>query len=132
MGFDFGTKRIGVALGNTILLEAQALEIINSQLRVVRFARIEALIKLWQPDQLVVGLPLTQDDQEQLTSVQSRRFAKQLNGRFNLPVHLVDERESSLQAQETVGCRPDDAWAAAVILQRYLDAWVTPQQQRSL
>ena len=132
MGFDFGTKRIGVALGNTILLEAQALEIINSELRVVRFARIEALIKLWQPDQLVVGLPLTQDDQEQLTSVQSRRFANQLNGRFNLPVHLVDERESSLQAQETVGSRPDDAWAAAVILQRYLDAWVTPQQQSSL
>jgi len=132
MGFDFGTKRIGVALGNTILLEAQALEIINSELRVVRFARIEALIKLWQPDQLVVGLPLTQDDQEQLTSVQSRRFAQQLNGRFNLPVHLVDERESSLQAQETVGNRPDDAWAAAVILQRYLDAWVTPQQQSSL
>jgi putative Holliday junction resolvase len=132
MGFDFGTKRIGVALGNTILLEAQALEIIKSEIRVVRFARIEALIKQWQPDQLVVGLPLTLDDQEQLTSVQSRRFAQQLNGRFNLPVHLVDERESSLQAQTTVGNRPDDAWAASIILQRYLDAWAPPQQPSSI
>jgi putative Holliday junction resolvase len=131
MGFDFGTKRIGVALGNTILLQARALDIIQSEVRKVRFARIEALIKMWQPNELVVGLPLTQDDQEQLTSVQSRRFAQQLQGRFDLPVHLVDERESSLQAQETVGNRPDDAFAAAVILQRYLDAWVAPQHKSS-
>jgi putative Holliday junction resolvase len=132
MGFDFGTKRIGVALGNTILLQARAVEIIQSEVRKVRFARIEALIKMWQPNELVVGLPLTQDDQEQLTTVQSRRFAQQLQGRFNLPVHLVDERDSSLQAQETVGNRPDDAFAAAIILQRYLDAWVTPQQKSSI
>lgn len=132
MGFDFGTKRIGVALGNTILLQARAVEIIKSEVRKVRFARIEALIKMWQPNELVVGLPLTQDDQEQLTTVQSRRFAQQLQGRFNLPVHLVDERDSSLQAQETVGNRPDDAFAAAIILQRYLDAWVTPQQKSSI
>lgn len=129
MGFDFGTKRIGVALGNTILLQARALEIIQSEVRKVRFARIEALIKMWQPNELVVGLPLTQDNQEQLASMQSRRFAQQLQGRFNLPVHLVDERESSLEAQSSVGNRPDDAFAAAVILQRYLDAWLTPQQQ---
>jgi putative Holliday junction resolvase len=132
MGFDFGTKRIGVALGNTILLQARAVEIIQSEVRKVRFARIEALIKMWQPNELVVGLPLTQDDQEQLTTVQSRRFAQQLQGRFNLPVHLVDERDSSLQAQETVGNRPDDAFAAAIILQRYLDAWATPQQKSSI
>ncbi len=132
MGFDFGTKRIGVALGNTILLQARALEIIQSEVRKVRFARIEALIKMWQPNELVVGLPLTQDNQEQLASMQSRRFAQQLQGRFNLPVHLVDERESSLEAQLSVGNRPDDAFAAAVILQRYLDAWLTPQQQSSI
>jgi len=128
LGFDFGTKRIGVALGNTILLQARALEIIQSEVSKVRFARIEALIKIWQPNELVVGLPLTLDDQEQLASVQSRRFAQRLQGRFDLPVHLVDERDSSLQAQSTVGNRPDDAFAAAIILQRYLDAWVTQQQ----
>lgn len=132
MGFDFGTKRIGVALGNTVLLQARALEIIHSEVRKVRFERIEALIKMWQPNELVVGLPLTQDNQEQLTSMQSRRFAQQLQGRFNLPVHLVDERDSSLEAQSSVGNRPDDAFAAAVILQRYLDAWLTPQQQSSI
>lgn len=132
MGFDFGTKRIGVALGNTILLQARAIEIIQSEVRKVRFARIEALIKMWQPNELVVGLPLTQDNQEQLASMQSRRFAQQLQGRFNLPVHLVDERDSSLEAQSSVGNRPDDAYAAAVILQRYLDAWLTPQQQSSI
>ena len=132
MGFDFGTKRIGVALGNTVLLQARALEIIHSEVRKLRFERIEALIKMWQPNELVVGLPLTQDNQEQLTSMQSRRFAQQLQGRFNLPVHLVDERDSSLEAQSSVGNRPDDAFAAAVILQRYLDAWLTPQQQSSI
>ena len=132
MGFDFGTKRIGVALGNTVLLQARALEIIHSEVRKVRFERIEALIKMWQPNELVVGLPLTQDNQEQLTSMQSRRFAQQLQGRFNLPVHLVDERDSSLEAQSSVGNRPDDAFAAAVILQRYLDAWLAPQQQSSI
>jgi putative Holliday junction resolvase len=132
MGFDFGTKRLGVALGNTILLQARALEIIQSEVRQVRFARIEALIKMWQPNELVVGLPLTQDNQEQLASMQSRRFAQQLQGRFNLPVHLVDERDSSLEAQSSVGNRPDDAFAAAVILQRYLDACLTPQQQSSI
>lgn len=122
LAFDFGTKRIGVALGNTLLRQARPLEIIASEVKRIRFARIEALIVQWQPDRLVVGLPLTPDGGEQLASRLSRRFAHQLEGRFGLPVTLVDERGSSLQAQALVGNAPDDAAAASVILQRYLDA----------
>lgn len=126
LGFDFGARRIGVALGNTILKQARELEIIDSPVSKVRFARISALIQAWQPDELVVGLPLTLDDQEQPASLQCRRFAQQLKGRYKLPVHLIDERGSSLQAQQLVRNQPDDAVAAAIILQRYFDALSTP------
>lgn len=132
LGFDFGTQRIGVALANTIIGDARPLEIIDSPVRDVRFARIASLIQAWQPNELVVGLPLTLDDQEQSASVQSRRFANQLQGRYKLPVHLVDERGSSLEAQESVGHQPDDAMAAAIILQRYLDTLLTPQKLSAL
>lgn len=122
LAFDFGSKRIGVALANTLLRHARPLEIIDSPVKRVRFARIESLLVQWQPDALVVGLPLTQTGDEQPASAQSRRFAHQLEGRFGLSVTLVDERGSSLQAQAIVGNAPDDAVAAAIILQRYLDA----------
>ena len=122
LAFDFGTQRIGVALGNTLLRQARPLEIIRAQTKLQRFALIEALVLRWQPDVLVVGLPLTADGGEQLVTRQSRRFGHQLQGRFGLPIVMVDERHSSLQAQETVGHAADDAMAAAIILQRYLDA----------
>jgi len=122
MAFDFGTQRIGVALGNTLLRQARPIEIIRAQTKLQRFALIEALVVHWQPDVLVVGLPLTPDGGEQLATRQCRRFGHQLQGRFGLPIVLVDERDSSLQAQETVGNSADDAMAAAIILQRYLDA----------
>jgi putative holliday junction resolvase len=122
LAFDFGTQRIGVALGNTLLRQARPIEIIRAQTKLQRFARIEALIVQWQPDALVVGLPLTPEGGEQLVTRQCRRFGHQLQGRFGLPIILVDERDSSIQAQETVGNAADDAMAAAIILQRYLDA----------
>jgi putative Holliday junction resolvase len=122
LAFDFGTQRIGVALGNTLIGHARALEIINTDVKTRRFARIEELVVQWQPQALVVGLPLTETGGEQLATRQARRFANQMQGRFGLPVHLVDERGSSLEAQQLVGNRPDDAVAAAIILQRYFDA----------
>lgn len=121
LAFDYGTQRIGVALGNTVLRSARPLEIIDSDVKIRRFARIEELLVQWQPDLLVVGLPLTPSGGEQLTTRQSRRFANQLQGRYGLPVLLVDERGSTLEAQEIVGNRADDAAAAAIILQRYFD-----------
>lgn len=121
LAFDYGTLRIGVALGNTILGHARPLEIITTPEKAKRFARIEELVVQWQPQTLVVGLPLTPAGGEQLASRQARRFAHQLTGRLGLPVTLVDERDSSLQAQAVVGHGPDDAVAAAIILQRYFD-----------
>lgn len=123
LSFDFGEKKIGVAIGNTLTRQARPLEIIFSELRDVRFGRIAALLAEWQPQRLVVGLALAADGGEQPATARCRRFANQLNGRFNLPVVLVDERGSSMEAQGLLKTNaPDDAMAAMVILQRYLDA----------
>lgn len=122
LAFDYGAKKLGVALGNTLLRQARPLEIILEATRVGRFARIEALLKRWEPQRLVVGLALSTDGSEQYASQHCRRFARQLEGRFGLPVVLVDERGSSVQAQKITGNDPDDAVAAAIILQRYFDA----------
>ncbi|ETD72167.1 Holliday junction resolvase [Pelistega indica] len=123
LAFDFGLKKIGVALGNTLLKQATPLTIIQTATKQARFEEIERLLKKWQPQQLVVGLPLTEDGQEQYASLHARRFANQLQGRFNLPVQLIDERGSSLEAQQRLGNHTlDDAVAAAIILERYFDA----------
>lgn len=123
LGFDFGTRRIGVALGNTITGQARPLEIIASEPVKPRFHRIEQLLHEWQPNLLVVGLALTTSGGEQDATARCRRFANQLHGRFGLPVVLQDERNSSLEAQALQKRHaPDDALAACVILQRYLDS----------
>jgi len=122
LAFDYGTKKVGVAMGNTVLKQGRPLEIISAATRVGRFARIQALIDLWKPDRLVVGLALTTEGGDQYATLKCRRFANQLHGRFGLPVVLVDERGSSMQAQQIVGNAPDDSLAAAIILQRYFDA----------
>lgn len=123
LAFDFGLKKIGVAIGNTLTAQARPLCILRSATRDQRFAQIGPLLAQWQPDAVVVGLPLTLDGDEQPASRQSRRFARQLEGRYRVPVLLVDERGSSLEAQHILGSNaPDDAVAAAVILQRYLDS----------
>jgi len=121
LAFDYGAKKLGVALGNTLLKQARPREIILEATRVGRFARIEALLEQWKPERLVVGLALAPDGDEQYASQHCRRFARQLEGRFGLPVVLVDGRGSSMQAQKMTGNDPDDAVAAAIILQRYFD-----------
>jgi len=122
LAFDYGAKKLGVALGNTLLKQARPLDLILEPTRDGRFARIEALLKTWQPERLVVGLALATDGTEQYASQHCRRFARQLEGRFGIPVVLVDERGSSVEAQKITGNAPDDAVAAAIILQRYFDA----------
>ncbi|MVW73383.1 MULTISPECIES: Holliday junction resolvase RuvX [unclassified Bordetella] len=123
LAFDFGEKKIGIAIGNTLTRQARPLEIIFSEERAVRFGRIAALLEEWHPQRVVVGLALASDGGDQPATARCRRFANQLNGRFGLDVVLVDERGSSMEAQELLGTNaPDDAMAAAVILQRYLDA----------
>ena len=122
LAFDYGAKKLGVALGNTLLKQAQPLDLILEPTRDGRFARIAALIKTWQPERMVVGLALATDGSEQYATQHCRRFARQLEGRYGIPVVLVDERGSSVEAQKITGNAPDDAVAAAIILQRYFDA----------
>ncbi len=119
MAFDFGEKRIGVAIGNLITGGARPLAVIEHERREDRFAAIEALIREWGPDRLVVGLPVYPDGATHPFSQRCRRFANQLAGRFGLPVSLEDERFTSALAP-----KPDhmiDAQAAAILLQGVLD-----------
>lgn len=123
LALDYGLKKIGVAIGNTLTRRARPLEVLRPVTREQRFAALASLLEQWRPDRVVVGLPLALDGGEQYASTRCRRFANQLRGRFGLLVELVDERGSSLEAQELLGTHEaDDAVAAAVILQRYLDA----------
>lgn len=120
MGFDFGTHRIGVAVGNTVTRTASALCSVRAQRRQERFDAIASLLGQWRPGQLVVGLPLTRDEgAEQERSGQARRFANQLRGRFGLPVAMVDERYTS-RAAEDCGAADVDAESARLILEQYL------------
>ncbi|MDE1952276.1 MAG: Holliday junction resolvase RuvX [Betaproteobacteria bacterium] len=119
MGFDFGEKRIGVAIGNTITASARPLQSVRAERRDTKFDAIGQLIALWQPTQLVVGLPLSREGEEQLRTTQARRFANQLHGRFKLPVAMVDERYTS-RAAEDAGAVDVDAESARLILEQFL------------
>lgn len=123
LAFDYGTRKIGIAIGNTLTRQARPLEVLAPVTREQRFAAIGRLLQEWRPDRVVVGLPLTADGGDQYATLRCRRFANQLRGRYGLTVELVDERGSSVEAQAILGTNePDDAVAAAVILQRYLDS----------
>jgi putative Holliday junction resolvase len=119
-GFDFGTKRIGVAMGNTMIGQASPLAVIKAIDNAARFTQIKALIDTWGPARLIVGLPLHPDGAEHEMTARCRRFANQLHGRFGIPVELVDERYSSAVLSAKRGEVIDDR-AAAVILQQYFD-----------
>jgi len=120
LAFDFGLKRIGVAVGNSILRHAQPLTIITAATNEAKFAAIADLVAQWEPDMAVVGLPLHPDGAEHEMTVRCRRFANQLHGRFGLTTALVDERYSSAVLSQQRGQFIDDA-AAAIILQQYFD-----------
>lgn len=121
VAFDFGVKRIGVAIGNTMLRQAEPLKVIKAEDNTTRFADIQKLLDEWTPTLLVVGLPMHPDGNEHEMTARARRFANQLNGRFNLPVELVDERYSSAVISAKRGEVIDDR-AAAIILQQYFDS----------
>ena len=130
LAFDYGEVRIGVATGSSEVGIASPVETIACVENDKKFARIEALIKEWQPTLLVVGLPCYLDGTEHDMSRLARKFANRLNGRFSLPVHLVDERLSSAAASSALnetGLRGRkqktalDQVAAMQILQTYFD-----------
>lgn len=122
LAFDFGTRRVGVASGNTVLGLAQPLRTIAAEGE-ARFAAIGALLREWRPDALVVGVPLHPDGAPHEQTRRARRFANQLRGRFGLAVHEVDERYTTTEAL-AAGAPDADAAAAALILEQHLRALV--------
>jgi putative Holliday junction resolvase len=118
LAFDFGTRRVGVAVGGRAPERATPLCTIDAT-GDARFAAIEALIREWQPDALVVGVPFHPDGAPHDNTARARRFARQLHGRYGLPVHEVDERWTTTEAR-AAGATDLDAAAAALILQQHL------------
>ncbi|CAG9175636.1 Putative pre-16S rRNA nuclease [Cupriavidus laharis] len=122
LAFDYGEKKIGVALGNFITRQATALTILPNLSVEGRFQAVGDLIREWTPVQLVVGMPVNPEGGEQPSMRLARRFGNQLNGRFGLPVEWVDERYSSRMAAMAGARRGElDAEAARIILQQYFD-----------
>ena len=129
LAFDFGTRRIGLAVGNSITGSSQALTPITAdQDDARRFALIAAQIKEWAPDQLVVGLPCYPDGAEHAMTAKARRFGNQLHGRFGLPVAWVDERYTSAVLEADPGFKKSkaskkdgslDSASARLILEQY-------------
>lgn len=120
LGFDFGLKRIGVAVGNTFMKQAQPLTIISAATNDAKFAAIATLVQQWKPGCCIVGVPSHPDGAEHEMTVRCRRFANQLHGRFGVTTVLVDERYSSAVLSQQRGQLIDDQ-AAAIILQQYFD-----------
>lgn len=118
LAFDFGTRRLGVASGNTLTGMATPL----TTLALVGEARLAAIARLvdeWRPDALVVGVPFHPDGAAHVNTTRARSFARTLAARFGKPVHEVDERYTTVEAK--AAGRPDlDAAAAALILEQYL------------
>ena len=118
LAFDFGTKRVGVASGNSLTRSAAPLGTIATQGE----ARVEAIGRLvaeWRPAALIVGVPLHPDGASHLSTERARRFGRQLCARFGLPVHEVDERYTTTEARAG-GADDLDAAAAAIILEQFL------------
>ena len=134
LGFDYGTKRLGVAVGQAVTRSSNPLCTLEAQREKPDWDMITNLIHEWQPEGLVVGLPVHMDGTEQAITARAKRFARQLEGRFGLPVHLADERLSSREAKSIIkhnrqmGHRRRktekhdiDKVAATLILQRWLE-----------
>ncbi len=129
VGFDFGMRRIGVAVGQTATRTAQALETLNVRDGIPQWEQITRLISEWKPDALVVGIPVQMDGSEQTMTYAARRFANRLKERYHLPVYHTDERLTSVEARsriyeaggyKSLTKRPIDGMAAAVLLEAWL------------
>ena len=117
LAFDFGTKRIGVAIGNSEIRQAQSLKTIQNKSLDDTFGAIQKLVQEWEVTNFVVGLPTHPDGAEHEMTKRAKRFGNQLNGRLNLPVQWVDERYTSAVAENQMG--DIDSQAAVLILEQY-------------
>ena len=134
LGFDVGSRRIGVAIGSAFAVAARAIAVVEIPAGGIDWSAMDRLIKEWRPQGLVVGDPLTLEGEDQPNRKRAHAFARQLLTRYAVPVVLVDERSSSVEAarrfaqQRANGHKRKrdaanlDAVAAAVIIERWLDA----------
>jgi putative Holliday junction resolvase len=118
LALDFGLKRTGFAVGNRLLRTAQPQGTLVAEGK-ARFEKVAQQLTTWQPDALVVGVPFHPDGAAHENTLRARRFARQLHGRFNLPVFEVDERYTTTEARAD-GARDADAAAACIILEQFL------------
>ncbi|MGZ5194820.1 MAG: Holliday junction resolvase RuvX [Ramlibacter sp.] len=118
LAFDFGIKRTGVAVGNRMLRTATPQATIHAE-GDARWAAVEARVREWQPDAIVVGVPFHPDGASHDNTARAKKFARQLRGRVKLPVFEVDERYSTTEAL-AAGAQDPDAGAACVILEQFL------------
>lgn len=134
LGFDYGLKNIGVASGQTVTASASELPPLKAKDGIPDWNNIEHLLKEWQPDAVVVGLPLNMDGSDSELSARARKFANRLHGRFGVIVHLMDERLSTREAKTIAREQghkgnyrenPIDSLAARLIL----ESWLTTQSQ---
>lgn len=125
LGFDYGRLRTGVAVGQTLTGTASALVTLQARNNKPDWDGIDKLVEEWQPDGLVVGVPVHMDGTEQEMTAAARKFGRQLKARYNLPVYEADERLSSAEAEQNLGGGQDkaaiDREAARLILQAWLD-----------
>ncbi len=126
LAFDYGEKHIGVAVGQTLTDTANPLETVRVTRSSPDWNAISRIVKTWQPDALVVGLPFNMDGSEQNVTQRARRFGNQLLGRYQLPVHLVDERLTTREARDRLvstgrAVSNDHPVAAQIILESWLN-----------
>jgi len=120
IAFDYGTKRIGVAVGNSLTKSAQNLPAILNTNEEQRFAAIEKIITEWAPDEIAVGLPLYPDGAEHAMTQKARRFGQQMGGRYSKPIYFIDERYSSVVLEGDAQYRGSlDSNSAALILEQF-------------
>ncbi len=130
LGFDFGLKHIGVAVGQAITQTASPLIVLNANRGVPNWSEIKKLIIEWGADTLIVGLPLNMNGTEQPITQQAREFGEQLKKQFQLPVIFVDERLTTIAAKDEMHATRQgaarferaDSVSAKVIVERYFDS----------
>ncbi len=135
LGFDFGMKHIGVAVGQTITQTASPVTTLQARDGIPNWTELQALIDRWKPSELVVGVPFNMDGSSQLMTFCARRFIKRLTAKFNLPIHEVDERLTSWEAKtrnefklkksKTKRKDQEDHATAAVII---VEQWMADQK----
>jgi putative Holliday junction resolvase len=122
LAFDFGLKKIGLAVGNTITKTAQPLAIIPALNGApTNWGQIESFINQYKPSMLLVGKPLNEDGSPSEMTAKATRFANRLNGRFNIAIQMQDERFTSFEARQYTRNQKYDDLAATIILQTFLD-----------